>query len=143
MKRQGLGKGLGTGWKNLVPQDPFRHGLSAKGYKTNLGSLYPSNLDALYLLKPRYDGRKSFYGKATVETQPNGDVVLYSYTTKVAEIVDGQPIVHDTYSATTLRHIKDFLKQNGFKADTAKQILNDYSEKKFIESSVKKDNGEV
>lgn len=34
MKRKGLGKGLGRGYKNIVPRDPFIHGLSAKGVKT-------------------------------------------------------------------------------------------------------------
>jgi len=34
MKRRGLGKGLGKGYKNLVPRDPLIHGLSAKGVKT-------------------------------------------------------------------------------------------------------------
>ena len=33
-KRKGLGKGLGKGYKNIVPRDPFIHGLSAKGVKT-------------------------------------------------------------------------------------------------------------
>jgi len=32
--RRGLGVGLGKGYKNLVPRDPFVHGLSAKGVKT-------------------------------------------------------------------------------------------------------------
>ena len=34
--------------------------------------------------------------------------------------------VYGTYSATTLRHIKEFLKQNGFKADSKSQIEKDY-----------------
>lgn len=33
MRRRGLGKGLGKGYKNLVTRDPFIHGLSAKGIK--------------------------------------------------------------------------------------------------------------
>jgi len=32
--RRGLGKGKGSGWKNLAPNDPRRHGLAAKGVKT-------------------------------------------------------------------------------------------------------------
>jgi len=31
MKRKGLGKGLGMGYKNLVPRDPIVHSLNAKG----------------------------------------------------------------------------------------------------------------
>jgi hypothetical protein len=34
--------------------------------------------------------------------------------------------VYGTYSSTTLRHIKEFLKQNGFKAESSKQIMADY-----------------
>lgn len=34
MKRKGMGAGLGKGYKNLVPLDPYIHSLSAKGVKT-------------------------------------------------------------------------------------------------------------
>ena len=84
----------------------------------------------VYELEPRYDARKSFYGKAQVDTGDNGDKnKLYSYDTLVAEIKDGKPVVYGTYSQTTLRHIKDWLKQNGFRADTSKQIMADYGVK--------------
>lgn len=84
----------------------------------------------VYGLEPRYDSRKSFYGKAQVDTGDKGDKnKLYSYGTLVAEIKDGKPVVYGTYSATTLRHIKDWLKQNGFKAETSRQILADYGVK--------------
>lgn len=81
-----------------------------------------------YELEPRYDSRKSFYGKARVEIE-DGNKKLYSYNTLVAEIKDGRAIVHGTYSQTTLRHIKEFLKQEGFKAETSKQMIKDYPEK--------------
>ena len=84
----------------------------------------------VYGLEPRYDARKSFYGKAHVDTGDKGDKNrLYSYDTLVAEIKDGKPVVYGTYSQTTLRHIKDWLKQNGFRADTSKQIMADYGVK--------------
>lgn len=84
----------------------------------------------IYGLEPRYDARRSFYGKAQVDTGDKGDKnKLYSYGTLVAEIKDGKPVVYGTYSQTTLRHIKDWLKQNGFRADTSKQILADYGVK--------------
>lgn len=84
-------------------------------------------------LKPIYDSRKSFYNKATVTEDANGKY-LTSYETIVARITDknnGYKIapyaeVYGTYSATTLRHIKEFLKQNGFKAESKQQILKDY-----------------
>lgn len=76
-------------------------------------------------LKPSYDTRKSFYGKANVR-QENGRKVLTSYTTDVAEIRNGKAYVFGAYSPTTLRHIKEFLLQNGFKAENKKQIMKDY-----------------
>lgn len=93
------------------------------------------NESPVYDLLPEYDGRKSFYNKARVDVNGRtGDEKLYSYNTLVAEIKNGKPVVYGTYSATTLRHIKEWLKQNGFKADTAKQIMADYGEK-FDESA--------
>ena len=81
----------------------------------------------LYDLKPQYDSRQSFYNKATVDTGNDGKQnKLYSYNTLVAEIKDGKPVVYGTYSQTTLRHIKDWLKQNGFKAESKAQIEKDY-----------------
>lgn len=54
---------------------------------------------------------------------------LYSYDTHVASIKNGVTAeVYGTYSSTTLRHIKEFLKQNGFKADSKQQIETDYME---------------
>lgn len=83
-------------------------------------------------LETRYDSRASFYGKARVEAD-YPTVRLISYSTHVASIIyDGQPDsrgraeVYGTYSQTTFRHIKEFLKQNGFKAESAKQIMADY-----------------
>lgn len=86
----------------------------------------PSKQD--YGLEPRYDSRKSFYGKAEVRDE-DGKQILRSYNTDVAYIKDGKAVVNGTYSQTTLRHIKEFLKQNGFKAETSAQILKDYSPK--------------
>ena len=87
----------------------------------------PNSHISIMELCPYYDSAQSFYGKAKVIEIEN-DVFLVSYNTivafynretKIAEVVD-------TYSATTLRHIKEFLRQNGFKAETKKQIERDY-----------------
>jgi len=123
-KRRGLGKGLGTGYKNLAPMDSHIHSLSAKGCKTK-------NLYAKTDLQSRYDSRNSFYGKAVVD-DGDGKLTLYSYNIKVAEIVNGQAIVYGEYSQTTMRHIKEFLKQNNFFVDNTKQVLKDYSIDKSI-----------
>lgn len=86
-------------------------------------------------LKPDYDARQSFYGKAILKTEyiTWADTItnehieteavysLRSYNTVVAQLrvkfgEDGKAVskklkVRDTYSATTLRHIKEFIKQ--------------------------------
>lgn len=91
----------------------------------------------IYDLSPRYDSRASFYNKAKVDTGDKGDKnKLYSYNTLVAEIKDGKPVVYGTYSATTLRHIKEWLIQNGFKAENKAQILRDYGVK--VDESLEK-----
>ena len=82
-------------------------------------------------LQTQFDSRKSFYGKAKVLYQ-KGKLVLESYGTNVAEIVNGKPRVFGTYSTTTLRHIKEFLKQNGFKAENTKQIMKDYGASEYV-----------
>jgi len=82
-------------------------------------------------LKTKFDSRKDFYGKANVYQEGNKKVLI-SYNTRVAEIENGKPKVYGTYSATTLRHIKEFLLQNGYKADNAKQIMADYGATKWV-----------
>jgi hypothetical protein len=81
-----------------------------------------------YDLSTQYDSRASFYSKARVEVADDGTRRLWSYNTHVASIKGGKPMVFGTYSQTTLRHIKEFLKQGGFRADNSKQILADYGE---------------
>lgn len=88
---------------------------------------YPNANISIMELCPYYDSAKSFYGKAKV-IETGCDVWLMSYDTIVAYYNQGAKIakVFDTHSATTLRHIKEFLKQSGFKAETKKQIMKDY-----------------
>lgn len=83
-----------------------------------------------YDLSTQYDARASFYGKARVEVADDGTKRLYSYGTHVASILPGRntPLVLGYYSQTTQRHIKEFLKQNGFRAENSKQIWAEYGE---------------
>ena len=81
-----------------------------------------------YKLESLFNSQKSFYGKANIESE-NGKKTLISYNTKVCFIENNKAFVNGLYSNTTTRHIKEFLKQNGFKAEDSKQILKDYSEK--------------
>lgn len=78
-----------------------------------------------YFLSPKYDYAKSFYNKAYV-VEDDYSKRLYSYKTLVCEINEDVAYVYGTYSNTTLRHIKEFLKQNDFKAESKEQIIKDY-----------------
>lgn len=76
-----------------------------------------SNLQAIY------SHTKSHYGKAQVEHLENGHKVLYSYNTRVCELDNNNNIIDiGYYSATTSRHINDFLMQNGHEKMNKKEI---------------------
>lgn len=80
-----------------------------------------------YDLRPQYDARQSFYSKARVED--NGEeLVLYSYNTPVARIVSGnvELLPKWDFSQTTLRHVKEFLKQNGFETGSVSELRKMY-----------------
>lgn len=75
-------------------------------------------------MRPLYDGHASFYGKALVERWDTGHgmrYVLKSYGTVVARVTptyaDNEAEAYDVeigmnhLSATTLRHVKEFLAQ--------------------------------
>ena len=83
-----------------------------------------------YELAPIYDARASFYGKALVFDLGNGISELHSYGTTVARINRKRHTVvlfpAWSQSATTLRHVKEFLRQHGFNAETRAQIERDY-----------------
>ena len=83
-----------------------------------------------YELAPEYDARKSFYGKALVFDLGSGILELHSYGSPVAKInLKRHAVVLFSawdHSATTLRHVKEFLRQHGFKAETKAQIGRDY-----------------
>jgi hypothetical protein len=79
----------------------------------------------IYELETRYDSRKSFYGKAKVEVTSDR-ITLISYTTKVAFInkTNNTCTLNGVYSRTTIRHIKEFLKQQGFDYKEALDMIN-------------------
>lgn len=88
----------------------------------------PKKFEHMGELIPKYDSRKSFYGKAKIEF--SGDTAkLYSYGTLVAEIKGNIPVVYSTHSTTTLRHIKEFLKQHNFPAESKSQIIKSYKQR--------------
>lgn len=102
----------------------------------------------IYGLEAQYDSRKSFGGKAQVETDNAGTETLYSYNTPVVKIVKGKVTLLPKWdsSATTLRHVKEFLKQHDLKAESKEQIAKDYgarvaeSCKKGVKECDEKDN---
>lgn len=96
----------------------------------------------VYQLDTRYDSRQSFYGKAKVDVKDDGTKILYSYGTPVCKITSDNKVVLMSawnYSVTTLRHVKEFLKQHGFKAESIKQIRQDY----VVESKEVKNNKQI
>ena len=85
-----------------------------------------SYITKTYELTPIYNNQKSFNSKAKVKIKEYLKM-LFSYDIEVCKIENNKPkILIDTLSQTTLKHIKEFLLQAGFKADNKKQILNDY-----------------
>lgn len=80
-----------------------------------------SNDVILEELKPLFDSCKSYYKKAHVITQGE-QKRLRSYDTIVCTIVGQQATITGTYSKTTVRHINEFLAQNGLKRGTKKEL---------------------
>lgn len=90
-------------------------------------------------LEPKYDSRKSFYGKAVV-VEEYGTKSLISYKScicQIQETSDGTKKVKIynvkdyygnslTFSSTSLRHLKEFLLQNDLRADSKAQIESCY-----------------
>lgn len=84
----------------------------------------------LYELKPYYEARKSFYGKAMILVEHNKqEITLISYYTEVAKVKSGKLfITHDNnnLTSTTLRHIREFARQEGFKTGSKQELLKMY-----------------
>lgn len=64
-----------------------------------------------YELTPRFDSRKSFYGKAKVIDYENGRQELRSYQTIVSKCTNGVVEHLGKWSQTTTRHQREFEKQ--------------------------------
>ena len=85
-----------------------------------------------YGLNPVYESRKSLYRKANVVVA-DGISTLYSYDTPVATIgprfnLRRYPTLFGPWdeTQTTLRHVKEFLRQHSYTADTKEQMRRDY-----------------
>lgn len=62
-------------------------------------------------LQARYDSRKSFYKKAYIIYIDNELILLQSYNTIVSYCLNGKVEHIGSYSQTTSRHQKEFVKQ--------------------------------
>ncbi len=83
----------------------------------------------LFELTPMFDSRRSFYGKAKISFEGDRRLLL-SYGTSVAFIEpDRPPVMLDGWDSTqtTLRHVKEFLKQNDLRAESLEQMRRDYA----------------
>lgn len=72
---------------------------------------------------------KSFNRKALIENNEQGETTLYSYNMKIATYKQGYVTLHTPtlLSATTLRHLKEFLSQaQGVKLNLTKKHLARY-----------------
>lgn len=87
----------------------------------------PTAYENRVFLKPRYDGAQSFYRKAEV-VQTRTGFLLESFRVPVVSISNKTVFLGAdwNYSRTTIRHVKEFLKQQGYKAESKEQILKDY-----------------
>ena len=72
-------------------------------------------------LKSVYSNQKDFYGKANVIVE-GGQTKLESYSTIVAVKENNTIKVRGYYSKTTAIHINEFLKQNGAKSLSKKEM---------------------
>lgn len=74
-----------------------------------------------------FDSAKSFYKKAHVERNEEGEIFLVSYNTKVAKISsENQFKILGFYSDTTLRHQKEFFRQFYENRQVTKKELEKY-----------------
>lgn len=83
------------------------------------------NLETIFL-EPVIDRRKSFYKKAKILIDEEGNKYLQSYGSIIAEVKDGKVKINtDIYlwdSQTSLRHLKDFLYQLGYEIGSKKEL---------------------
>jgi len=71
-----------------------------------------------------------FYYNYKLQYQEICNIIEKTKVENILSVLNDKATVKSTYSPTTLRHIKDFLYQHGFKAENKKQILKDYAENK-------------
>jgi len=87
------------------------------------------NLEMIFL-EPVIDRRKSFYKKAKILIDSDGNKYLKSYDSIIAEVKNGKVKINtDIYlwdSQTSLRHLKDFLYQLGYTIGNKQELIKMY-----------------
>lgn len=88
------------------------------------------NLEKTYL-EPMEGTQKSFYGKAKILTDSEGNKYLQSYDSIIAEIKEGKAKIHtDVYlwdSKTSLKHLRSFFKNYNMPIGSKKQLIEMYA----------------
>lgn len=81
-------------------------------------------------LQPTWSKLKSFHQKAMVGTTKTGDKYLKSFGFLVCEIIKGEVKIHNEIdkwdSKSTIRHINNFLYENGFETGNTKELTEMY-----------------
>ena len=81
-------------------------------------------------LKPSYSKLKSFHQKAWVITDEKGNKKLQSFESIIAEIIDGKVKIHDEVkmwdSKSSIRHLNNFLFENGLATGNTKELTELY-----------------
>jgi len=102
--RKGLGKGLGTGYKNLAPMDSHIHSLSAKGCKTRQLNTINFNKEITHSEKGETD--ITIIGKE-IKDQLKKDFPNSKFSIRVQRYSGGQSLTIDLVE-TDIKVIKDF-----------------------------------
>lgn len=111
--------------EGVLTPEAARPGRSPEPDQTRPQGVIEMSYQGTFELQPVYDNHQSFYGKAFVERWSTGNgtqLVLRSYGTVVAKVTPMGETGRDTeaylveigmgcLSATTLRHVKEFLAQ--------------------------------
>ena len=77
-------------------------------------------------LKPEFGNVKSYYGKARVIKDKEGEMILQSYETLIASYKEGifkMLCEEDHLTNTTLRHLGEFMQQMGLEKKTKKELV--------------------
>lgn len=99
-------------FKNKIKRSLKNMNKEELNFETNYANyIYKKGEYKIEELKPIYDSRKSFYGKAKVIYLDDDTILLQSYNTIVAHVYKGIYKSYGKYSQTTTRHQREFEEQ--------------------------------